>query len=292
MYVVSISGFLSGSAVLMKGLKKFVLALALSICLNGAASVIPLERIVSLGPHLTESLFLLGAGDRVVGVTMYCKRPPGARKKEKVGTVMEVDTEKIVGLKPDLVLATSLTDLRDVKKLKDLGINVITFPNPKNFFQICEQFLKLGRLVGREKEAEEIVRKAQAQVDSIAKLVENLPKPKVFVQVGARPLFTITKDSFINDFIELAGGTNIAEDAGTGLYSREKVLESNPDVIIIATMGIVGEEEKRTWQKYKTLNAVKNDRIYVVDSYALCSPTPVTFAQTLKELARLLHPKI
>ncbi|RKY67401.1 MAG: ABC transporter substrate-binding protein [Candidatus Latescibacterota bacterium] len=266
--------------------------LASIVCLSMAASGVQPERIISLGPALTESLFLLGAGDRVVGVTVYCKRPPEARKKEKVGTVMEVDVEKIVGLKPDLVLATSLTDPKDVEKLKDLGINVITFPNPKSFSQICEQFLKLGRLVGREREAQDIVRKARAQVDSIAKIVEGLPKPKVFVQVGAKPLFTITKGSFIDDFIKLAGGKNIAEDAKTGLYSREKVLQANPDVIIITTMGIVGEEEKRTWHKYKTLNAVKNNRIYVVDSYALCSPTPLTFAETLKELAELLHPEI
>ncbi|MDP2754421.1 MAG: ABC transporter substrate-binding protein [Nitrospirota bacterium] len=248
------------------------------------------QRIISLGPSITEQLYLLEAQDRLIGCTVYCKRPKEAESKEKVGTVIEVNLEKIVSLKPDLVVATSLTNLKAIEKLRNLGIKLVEFHSSKNFTELCKQFLELGKIVGREKEAEEIVYRAKKAISSIKQKVKELPKPKVLVQVGAKPLWVAPKDSFVNDFIEFAGGINIAGDSETGLYSREKVLKQNPDVIIIVTMGIVGEEEKKIWQKYKTLNAVINNRIYIVDSYRLCSPTPVSFVETLEKITEILHP--
>lgn len=251
------------------------------------------KRIISLSPAITEELYLLQIEDRVVGTTIYCDRPPKAKEKEKVGTVTKVDVEKIVILKPDLILASSLTNPRQMKKLKSLGIRVISFPlyENKNFSQICKQFMEVGRIVGREEEAEEIVRQMKGKIDSVSKKVKGLPKPNVFVQIGARPLFTITKDSFIQDLIILAGGINITREAKSGLYSREDVIRQNPEAIIIVTMGIVGEEEKKIWKKFKTLDAARNDRIYIIDSNKTCSPTPVSFIEALEEIAGFLHPE-
>ena len=249
------------------------------------------QKIISLGPSITEELYLLGVENKIVGVTTYCHRPSPAQQKEKVGTVIEVNLEKIVSLQPDLVLATSLTNLKAKEKLKNLGVKIITFPPAKSFREICEQFLELGRIVGKEKEAEEIVGQAKMRVNTIEEKVKNLPKQRVFVQIGARPLFTATRDSFVDDFVELAGGINIAQNSKSGLYSREKVLKDNPDIIIIVTMGIVGEGEREIWRKYKTLRAVKNNRIYIIDSYKLCSPTPVSFVEALEEITNILHPK-
>ncbi|MCM8787480.1 MAG: ABC transporter substrate-binding protein [Candidatus Omnitrophica bacterium] len=251
----------------------------------------PLERIISLGPSITEELYLLGAGDRIVGVTTYCKRPPQVIKKEKVGTVIEVNVEKIFSLKPDLVIATSLTKQKDVEKLKKLGIKVIVFPAAKNFAQLCEQFLELGKIIGKEKEAKEIIEAANKAINYISEKIKNLDRPKVLVQIGSRPLWVATKDSFIGDLIEFAGGKNI-KTTKEGLFSKEQVVIENPDVIIITTMGITGEKEKENWQRYKTINAVKNNRIYIIDSYKLCSPTPVSFVETLEELVNILHPNI
>jgi len=121
--------------------------------------------------------------------------------------------------------------------------------------------------------------------------VEGLSKPKVFVQVGAKPLFTITGESFVNDFIRFAGGINIAQNQSSGFYSREEVLKQDPDVIIIVTMGIAGEEEKEVWQRYTTLKATQNNRIHIVDSHKVCSPTPVSFVETLMEMVSILHPE-
>ncbi len=105
-------------------------------------------------------------------------------------------------------------------------------------------------------------------------------------------MFSANKETFINDFIEFAGGTNIAADSQSGIYSREKVIEQNPDVIIITTMGISGKEEANNWKRYKNVNAVKNNKIFIIDSYNICSPTPVTFRDTLKELVKIIHPEI
>lgn len=250
------------------------------------------ERIISLSSAITEQLYLLGLGDKIIGNTIYCQRPESARHKKKVGTIIEVDIEKIVGLKPDLVLATPLTNPKAKEKLKNLGIEVITFPVANSFKEICEQFLELGKLTGREKEAQNILKKINEQIISIKQRVKRLSQPRVIVQLGAKPLHVVTRDSFINDFIEFAGGINIGPNGKSGLYSREKVLKDNPDVIIITTMGIAGDEEKKNWKRYKTISAVKNNRIYIVDSYKLCSPTPVSFVSTLEEIMKILHPDL
>jgi len=284
----------SNSGFFILGMKKYIILQILFLVILFANSALSIsspypQRIISLGPYITEALYLLGVQDKLIGCTVYCKRPPDAEKKEKVGTVIQINIEKILTLKPDLVIATALTQKKDIEKLKKLGIKVIRFSSPKNFFEICSQFLELGRIVGRYDIAEKIVQEAEDRVGQIKSKTENLPKVKIFIEIGTNPLFTINNDSFVNDFIEFAGGINIAKDAKTGIYSREAVLKENPDVIIIATMGIVADKEKQIWEKYKTLKAVKNNRIYIFDAYKLCSPTPISFAETLEELVNILH---
>jgi iron complex transport system substrate-binding protein len=254
-----------------------------------AAGMSP-RRIISLGPTITEKLYLLGVQDRLVGVTTYCERPPEALAKEKVGNVTQVNREKIIELKPDLVVATSLTERRAVLGLKRLGIRVIVFNEPGSYAEMNRQFLELGGIVGRERRAEEIVRAADHRVNVIKKRVEGLPRPKVFIQLGAKPLFAATKDSFVNDFIELAGGTNIAREAKTGFYSREEVLRQDPDIIVIVGMDAAAGNEKQGWQKFHALRAVRNDKIFVMDPYRICSPTPRTFVDALEEMVKALHP--
>ena len=248
------------------------------------------QRIISLVPSVTEEIYLLNAEDKLIANTLYCTKPEAAKKKEKVGTVVEINVEKIVQLKPDLVLASSLTNPGSTRKLKKLGIEVITFMQPKNFPELSRQFLQLAVVTGKGKEAKRIIDTAERKISSVKENIEGSEKVKVFAQIGAKPLFTANKDSFINDLIELSGGINIARDVKIGFYSREEVLRQNPDVIIITTMGI-GEQEKGNWQKYATLNAARNNRIHIVDPYKFCSPTPVTFVEALEEMTQILHPE-
>ena len=250
------------------------------------------QRIVSLAPALTESLYELGVENRLKGCTTYCNKPEQAKHKEKIGTLIDFNLEKIVTLKPDLVLGMEFSDRRTIEKLKNLGFRVEIFPSPKNFNHLCESFLRLGQMVGQEEKARQIVTRAKQEAGFIRQQAAGEKKIKIFWQLGAKPLFAATKGYFTQDYIEFAGGINIAADASSGIYSREEVLKQNPDVIVIVTMGITGEQEKETWKTYKSINAVKNNRIYIVDSYTYCSPTPRGFARALKDLVTFLHPSI
>ncbi len=253
------------------------------------------QRIVSLGPINTENVYLLNAQDRLIANTIYCVNPPEAKEKDKIGTLLQANIEKIVSLKPDLVLATSLTRPRQVAKLKRLGINVVQFTQPANFDEISEQFIKLGQLIGREERAQRIVDKARRAIDTIRQKTAGRSKKKVFLQVGTRPLFSSVEDSFTNEFITLGGGENIAKGSLQGVYSRENVIAQNPDLIIIAIMGtegIAGEKEQQKWMRYPSISAVKNNNIHIVDPNLVCSPTPLTFVEALRTITSLIHPEV
>ncbi|MFA7283197.1 MAG: helical backbone metal receptor [Candidatus Omnitrophota bacterium] len=280
---------------LFKGRYTVLFLLFLAVCfppkaftLESARTADP-ARIVSLGPGITEELYLLGLEDKIVGVTTYCRRVPAGA--QKVAAAVDMSIEKVAALKPDLVLATAIINPKGVEKLKNLGIRVVVFPAARSFEQLCAQFMEMGVILGKEKEAALIVRKARGEVDSVKRSVAGFARPGVIVQAGAKPLWVAPRDSFINDFVEMAGGVNLGPAGESGGYSREKVLKLNPEVIIITTMGIVGDEEKSLWEKYANLAAVKNKRIYIVDSDKFCSPTPESFVSTLKETAALLHPE-
>lgn len=276
-------------------MKKIIFAVIVCVAVNVFSSVWASEkyplRIISLGPSISESLYLLGVGERIIAVTTYCLRPVEAKKKEKIGTVRESNVEKIISFRPDLVIATSLTNPQTVEKLRKSGIKVVVFPEPKNYSKLCEQFTELAVLVGKEDVAARIITEADTRINTLKEKVRGLSSPTVFVQVGSKPLFAATGNTFINDFIVFAGARNIALNAASGLYSREVVLSKNPEVILIVTMGISGEREKGIWEKYKTLDAVRNKRIYFIDSDKICSPTPLGFAETLEEIVLILHPE-
>jgi ABC-type Fe3+-hydroxamate transport system substrate-binding protein len=255
-----------------------------------ALSKTPLpQRIVSVVPHITEELYLLGVQDRIVGVTTYCQRPPEAQDKERVGAVVEVNVEKVLSLQPDLIIASPLTDEKQIQKLQDLGMRVEIFEAPQDFEGLCAGLLDLARLVGGEQEAREIINQARRDIEYIKGMVQGLPRPKVFVQIGEKPLVAAGGDSFIDDFVAFAGGVNIAHEVNTSVYSREEVVKRNPDIILIAKMGIAGEREKGQWAKYTTIRAVQANQIYTVDPYRFCSPTPLSFVETVQELVSLFH---
>lgn len=190
-------------------------------------------------------------------------------------------------------MASPLTNAKAIEKLRQLGMTVKIFPSPRNFTEICGQFLEISKLLNKSALAETIIENTRKKVTFLKNKVKNMPKPKVFFQIGAKPLFTVTQNSFINDFIEFAGGINIAKNLkGNGRFSREKVLEANPDCIIIADMGIIGKEEKKAWQNFKNLNAAENKRIYILAAEKICSPTPQVFADTLEEITNIIHPEL
>jgi iron complex transport system substrate-binding protein len=253
----------------------------------GAQNAYP-KRIISLAPSITKSLYLLGAQDRLIAVTIYC--PPEASSKEKIGTVYEPNIEKIVSLSPDLVIIAKEGNLpQTMESLKKLGINIYIVESANNFSEICTVFLALARVVGSESEAQNVIEQSKKRLDAL-KNSNNTDKPSVFWQLGAQPLITVSGKSFVNEFIELAGGKNIFSDINQKYpqISLEEVVRKDPDVIIMVTMADITADEKAKWMQFHHLKAVKNNRIYLLNDPLFANPTPKAIADGAEIVAKLL----
>ncbi len=232
---------------------------------------------------------MLHAEDKLVGATSYCTQAVDDGK-ETVGSTIDVNVEKIFALRPDLVLTMELTKLQDLEAMRKIGLNVVVIPTPKTFDEICAQTIEIGKLIDAEDAAVEVIQKTKETVNSIInKNPQDGEKQKIFFQIGANPIFTVLENTFMDEFIVLNNGENIACGLTRGTMTRESVLVRNPDVIIIATMGGFGEEEKKIWQSYKGLEATKNKRIFLIESEIACSPTPDNFAIAFTRIHQFLN---
>ncbi|PTN04791.1 ABC transporter substrate-binding protein [Mangrovibacterium marinum] len=247
------------------------------------------QRIISLAPSLTKSLYMLGADDLLVGCTSFCtlQKPDDA---EVVASAVKVNLEKAMLLKPDLVLTSSLTSPETKRAFEKLGVEVLYFPYPKSYGEMCRYLLRLGEKIGRKELAEKLVAESKAR---LAKAIATVPatdhQPRVFMQIGANPLFTVVPNTFMQDFIDFSGCENIAADLEIGSITREGVLVRNPDVIFVILMGSLSVDEKEKWESYPALNAVKNHKIFVLDSEKTCSPTPLDFVDALEQMIGMIY---
>ena len=253
------------------------------------------QRIVALAPSITEILFTLGLGDRVIGVTQHCNYPPEASTRARVGSYVDLNIEKILSLKPDLAIATADGNERgSVERLLGFGIPVLV-TNPKNLNQVYETIRSIGRVTRKEEKAETLVRSLKQRADRIILACSKLDHPRVFLQINENPLITVGKETFHNNLIQLAGGINISgqETIKYPTYSLEQVLRLNPEVILITSMerGALAELKKKRWEQWKQLSAVAHHRIYILDSDLLDRPSP-RLVDGLEALARAIHPEL
>lgn len=253
----------------------------------------PPRRIVSLAPNITEILFSLGLDKEIVGVSIHCNFPEKAKAKVGVGSYISLDFERIVSLKPDLIIATGAGNTRDmVERLEKLGFpTYVIFP--KNFNDVLKSIGHLGQVVGREKEAMGIVQGMSRRRQRVIEFTQGLPRPKIFLQIGEAPIVTVGKQSFADDLIRLAGGENIAGEEKE-MYPRlgmEEILKRSPEVILISSMNPKGDYQRalQEWSRWKMIPAVKNGRIHLIDSDLIDRPSP-RIIDGLEEIARLLHP--
>lgn len=267
-------------------MQRFLL-LTLALVLN--LSVFAQKRIVSLAPSLTQNLYLLGADDMVVGYTNYCQKAVKG-EKDIVASAVKVNLEKVATLKPDIVYATTITNPEIIKQIQNFGIQVEVFRTPRSFLEICEQFNTMGKQVGKSKKAISIVSKAQSKVDSIKLQFKDRPRLKMLFQIGANPLYVVPPNSFMHDYMSFLNGENVHTVEGNGSISREGVLVRNPDVIFVTTMGIVGKREANVWRQYSEIKASRNNSIYIIDANKACSPTPLSFVETLEIMAFHIEP--
>lgn len=251
------------------------------------------QHIVTLVPSETEIVYALGAGDEVVGVDAYSNYPEAAAAKEKVGD-MNVDFEKIVSLKPDLVLASYTMSQAAVDKLRSLNIPVYA-TDPKTYDEVIAKITQIGTILDKAKQAAEVTAHMEQVRQEVAEKVKDAPKPKVYLEFS--PGWTVGKGEFLDELITLAGGENIATKPSWYEIDPEAVLQTNPDDIIYASM-TVKEGEKNpilaaieSRPGWKAMPALKNNRIYEVDQDPLTRVGP-RLADGLLELARKLHPDL
>ncbi|MGB6067574.1 MAG: helical backbone metal receptor [Desulfomonilaceae bacterium] len=251
------------------------------------------KRVISLAPSLTEIVFDLGAGHTLVGRTARCNEPPEALKIQDVGAYLSPDLERIIALRPDLVLSPE-TGMRKevVDRLTELGIPTFV-DSSKTLDDIVHLLDRLGTILGRESDAQIIVRQFQRRRQAVRQRVDHVSKPLVLFAVGIRPLVLAGGRSFIGSLIREAGGVNVAEEGHVSYpkFSMEEVARRDPDIIIVLNKECQNEECFTEWQRHQDLRAVKNNEIYQLDADMIARPSP-RIMDALEELAAIFHPKV
>ncbi len=261
-------------------------------CIVPAQGEVP-GRIVSLAPSLTREIYDLREQDRLVGVTSFCPRE--ARKDcEVVGTLTLLNIEKICALKPDLVLA-SMDSNREtaVQKLKSLGIRVEVFQGCESFTCMCSEFVRLGTLLGREREAEGMIADIRRQVNDLREKASHGPAFRVFWQMGSSPLVAAGDDTFTGELIRAAGCRNIFGQL-PAKYPRvniENVLTADPEVIFLVSDMEGSQEQHALWSRFSRISAVRQGRVYPLSADLVCQPTPVMFLKALQTVVASLFPE-
>lgn len=265
--------------------------------LLGREMVIPdnPRRIVALAPSVTEIIYALGQEHRLVGVTQFSDYPEAARHLPQVGSYVQLDLKRIVALRPDLCIAIKDGNPKAViDRLASLGIPVYAV-DPRDLETVMQTIIAIGNILDAEQKASRIVNDIQQRVDAVkVTAAKAQSRPRVFLQIGISPIVSVGSPTFIHQLIEMAGGENLA--AGPVSYprfSREQVLGMAPEVIIITSMerSTVFEEVKAEWARWTQLPAVRDHRIFLVDSNLFDRPTP-RLVEGLEMLAKLIHPEL
>lgn len=253
------------------------------------------QRIVSLAPGLTEILYALGLDEKIAGVTSYCNWPKQALKKPKIGGFTNPSVEKIVSLKPDLIIVTADGNRKDImQKLERVGLSVYV-TNPSDTAGILKSILDIGEITNRQKEARRLVNQLQKRLNYIEVQVRLKSKPKVFFQIGLEPVITVGKGTLINETIERAGGINVAghDTARYPRYSAEGIMQASPEIVLFAPMANDREftAVKKFWQELKGVPAVKNNKIYPVNTDLIGRASP-RIVDAIEQMALIFHPEI
>ena len=251
------------------------------------------KRIVSLAPSLTELVFELKAGSRLVGRTTKCNIPEAAKAVTNIGSYGSPDFEKLMSVRTDLVLAPK-TGIRPefIQHLKSLGVPVYV-DDSSNIEQIEETINNVGKLLGSDDEASRIVNDIRVRRRTIKKLTDTVAKTTVLFVIGIRPLVVAGGRSFLGSLVREAGGSNIAENTTVEYpkFSIEEVVRCDPDLILMLDKECRGKECVNQWKDFSHLKAVKNKRVYELDADLMARPGVRTI-EGLEKLVAFLHPEI
>lgn len=249
------------------------------------------ERIISLAPSITETLFYLNLGDRVIGVTDFCNYPEEASKKTSIGWLVSPDIERIISLKPDLVLATEEGNRRTVvDTLERVNISVYVL-NPHSIEDVLKEIISIGKITGEEVPARKKAQDLTYRIETIRNKVGGSRKVRTLYLASAEPMISVGPGSFIYDIIEISGGENVISHSKVR-YPRiemEEIIRRNPEVIITLPELV---DTVRSWNgKWDGISAVRYNRIYSIDPDIISRPGP-RVVEALEQVYRDIHEKI
>lgn len=259
----------------------------------------PAQRVVTLAPSNTEILFAIGAGAQVVGRDMFSDYPPEAGALPNIGgDYVAVDTETLLTLAPDLVLAADLNPVEQIQALEDLGLTVFVLGNPTDLQGLYVNLLTVGTLTGHAAEAAALAEALQERVAAIqARLANVSSRPLVFYELDntdPNAPWTSGPGTFLDTLIQMAGGENVGGILGEAWaqISLEELIAQDPDIILLGDYlyGGVTPEQVAARPGWEALSAVKNQRVFTFDDNLVSRPGP-RLVDGLEALAKLLHPE-
>ncbi len=270
----------------------------ITVCTAGCGSRPPADsirapRLIALVPSVTESLFALGAGNEVVGVSQYCDYPPQARRLPKIGGFITPNLEAILALKPTLVIGLPTSaDLPEIRVLQAMGINTLMVDDG-SVAAILASIRKIGEVIDRRSAAQKLVTQIRARVEAIEGRLASVQPRTVLMVVGHEPLVAVGPGTYLDELIRLAHGRNIAEASNQAWprLSIEYIVAVRPEVILDGQMGTDSPAPARFWSRFPSIPAVRERRIFGYPDDPTLHPGP-RIAQTLELLARRIHPEV
>jgi len=244
------------------------------------------NRAISLAPSITESIFAAGAGDRLVGVTTYCNYPAETSAIEKVGDTQTPNIERIIALKPDIVFVSTASQLEAfTQTLAEQNIAVFV-SNAVSLDGAIAGIRKFGEIFETNAKANATAGDIERRANALNDRLKDQMKVRVFVQISKEPLFTIGKTSFLTETVEHAGAVSVTKDIESAYpkLSKETALALNPDAIIISD----SEDNREANDVFKNSPAVKNGRVYKIDTDIISRPGP-RLVDAIEQIAGFLH---
>ena len=251
-----------------------------------------IDRLVSLAPNLTEIVYAVGAGDRLVGRTSYCDYPPQAKTVTEVGDTLHPSVERIIAVKPQVVLVSTASQLENFTQQLGQQKIAVYVTNPQSLDQVFASIEKLGQLFGTTEVAAKLVSDLHRRALAVENVTVTLKPVRVFYQVSDQPLYTIGREAYLTDLIKRAGGVSVTADVPTAFprFSDEAALASKPEAIILPTGGAMGNANSTLAPALKTSPAAVSNRVYKINDDLLSRPGP-RLVEGLEQLARALHPE-
>jgi iron complex transport system substrate-binding protein len=251
------------------------------------------NRVISLAPNLTEIVFAIGGGDRLVGRTSYCDYPAAAKAVAEVGDTLNPSLERIIALKPQVVLISTASQLEIfTQQLQNQNIAVFV-TDPHDLEGVFKSVDQIGRMLGQTEQATQLVQQLRERATKVEQAVKNEPAVRVFFQLSAKPLYTAGHDAFVTDLMRRAGANSVTAGVPGAWpkYSDESALASKPEAIILPTGGSMGAANSTIAEALNTSPAVLQNRVYRLNGDHLVRPGPRA-VDGLEEIAMALHPEV